>query len=114
MNEILLSIKSQLVYVVENQYKLKSENFLKKYHTPDLDIDLLNDYLNIISNDIVESLEINYNEILEKALYIQRKFPDVEELNQQEKEILAQKTITFINEELSQIIFNKVSSNILE
>lgn len=36
MNEVLLSIKSQLVYVIENQYQLKAENFLKKYHTPDL------------------------------------------------------------------------------
>lgn len=114
MNEVLLSIKSQLVYVIENQYQLKAENFLKKYHTPDLDPDLLTEYLNVISDDIVAILEKNYEEILQKAQYIQNKFPDTKDLNEEDKSKLSEKTITFINDELSQIIFNKVSANILD
>lgn len=114
MKEILLSIKSQLVYVIENQYKLKAENFLSKYHTPDLNPDLLTDYFNIISEDIVSLLENNYEEIVEKAQYLQNKFPDVKKLNHEEKQRLTDETIIFINDDLSQIIFNKVSSNILE
>ncbi len=114
MNEVLLSIKSQLVYVIENQYKLKAENFLSKYHSPDLDPDLLNEYLNVISEDIVTVLEKNYEEIVQKAQYIQNKFPDTKDLNDTEKENLSVNTVTFINDELSQIIFNKVSANILD
>lgn len=114
MKEILLSIKSQLVYVIENQYKLKAENFLKKYHTPDLDPDLLTEYLNVISDDIVASLETNYKEIIEKAEYIKHKYPDAKELNEEQNKVLSEEIVIFINDELSQIIFNKVSANILD
>lgn len=114
MKEVLLSIKSQLVYVIENQYKLKAENFLNKYHTPDLDPDLLTQYFNVISDDIVASLETNYQPIIEKAQYIQNKFPDAKDLSIEDKEKLSEETITFINDELSQIIFNKVYTNILD
>lgn len=114
MKEILLSIKSQLVYVIENQYKLKAENFLSKYHSPDLDPDLLTEYFNVISDDIVSVLETNYQAIIEKSQYIQNKFPDVKDLKEEDKLLLSEETTLFINEELSQIIFNKVSTNILD
>lgn len=35
MDELFLNVKSQLVYVLENQLKIKSEFFLKKFGTPD-------------------------------------------------------------------------------
>ena len=114
MKEILLSIKSQLVYVIENQYKLKAENFLNKYHTPDLNLDLLSQYFDVISNDIVFTLESNYEEILEKAKALQNKFPDVKDLNEEDSNKIYQEIINFINEDLSQIIFNKVQTNILD
>lgn len=114
MKEILLSIKSQLIYVIENQYKLKAEDFLKKYHSPDLDPDLLTDYFTIISDNIVSTLETNYEEILQKAQYIQNKFPDVKDLSEEEKQKLSEETVVFINDELSQIIFNKIYNNIVD
>ena len=114
MKEILLSIKSQLIYVIENQYKLKAENFLSKYHTPDLDPDLLTDYFTVISDDIVAVLENNYEDIVQKGLYIQNKFPDVKQLSEEDKQRLSEETITFINDDLSQIIFNKIYNNIVD
>ena len=114
MKEILLSIKSQLVYVVENQYKLKAESFLIKYNTPDLDLDLLGEYFSLISDDIVESLQENYTEILDKATYLQSKFPEAKDLSKEDKENLSKETIDFVENDLSQIIYDKVCSNILE
>lgn len=114
MKEVLLSIKSQLIYVIENQYKLKAENFISKYHSPDLDPDLLTDYFTLISDDIVSTLENNYEEIIQKAQVIQNKFPDTKDLSEEDKKKLSEETIMFINDELSQIIFNKIYNNIVD
>lgn len=114
MKDILLSIKSQLIYVIENQYQLKAEDFIKKYYSPDLDSDLLTDYFTTISDDIVSTLTQNYEEIIKKSEYIQNKFPDVKNLTEEEKKKLFEQTINFINEELSQILFNKIYNNIVD
>ena len=113
MQEILLSVKSQLTYVIENQYRLTSDSFLYKYHTPPLDIDLLDEYLSVISNDIVEKLELNYEKISAKSQYILNKFPSNETLTEEERVDISNQLIIFIKEELPQVLFNKISDNIL-
>ena len=60
MNEILLNLKSQLIYVLENQLKLKEEFFLREFGTPDSP-EIIDDYFNKISDKIVLILENNYS-----------------------------------------------------
>ena len=56
MNEIILNVKSQLIYVLENQLKIKPEFFLKEFGTPD-------------SDDVLEKYQVTPKEFIDvKAL----------------------------------------------
>ena len=70
-------------------------------------------YLSVISNDIVEKLELNYEKISAKSQYILNKFPSNETLTEEERVDISNQLIIFIKEELPQVLFNKISDNIL-
>ena len=113
MNEILLNVKSQLIYVLENQLKIKPEFFLKEFGTPDSD-DVLDKYYDLISDKIVNILNDNYDFIKNKSNSLLDKLPGSSSLNQDDKDSIQNNMNHFINEELSLILFNKISTTILD
>lgn len=113
MNEIILNVKSQLIYVLENQLKIKPEFFLKEFGTPDSD-DVLEKYYDLISDKIVSILNDNYEFIKNKSESLLEKLPGSGSLNQDDKESIQNNINHFINEELSLVLFNKISSTILD
>ena len=112
MDELFLNIKSQLVYVLENQLKIKHEIFLKKYGTPD-NPDVLNDYYWSILDGIIEILQENYVFIKDKSQSLLNKLPGINDLSEEDRNTLNNKLDTFIDEELSIIFFDKIINEIL-
>ncbi len=112
MDELFLNIKSQLVYVLENQLKIKHENFLKKFGTPDSP-DVLNEYYSSILDGIIFILEQNYSFIQEKSQSLLNKLPGINELSDDDRITLNTKLVIFIDEELSIVFFDKIINEIL-
>lgn len=113
MNELLLNIKSQLIYVLENQLKLKEEFFLREFGTPDSP-EIIDDYFNKISDKIVLILENNYSFVMEKSLTLLSKLPGFNDLDSIQKDSLLTQVKNFVENDLSSIIFNKISTRILD
>ena len=112
MNEVILSIKSQLVYVIENKYRITIDSFLRKFGTPEPEY--LDSYFEKISNEIVSILEEHYQDIINKSQSLLLKLPDNQNLNDKDKNLVFKNIVLFINNELSQILFNKITQHILE
>lgn len=113
MNELLLNVKSQLIYVLENQLKLKPENFIKEFGTPD-NPDHLDSYYNLISDKIVLILTDNYDFIKTKSQSLLDKLPGVNDLEKDEREQVNLKLNHFINEELPVILLSKFSNTLFD
>ncbi len=112
MDELFLNVKSQLVYVLENQLKIKPEFFLKKFGTPDSP-DVLNDYYASVLDGIIVILEQNYTFIKDKSQFLLNKLPGINDLLTEDRIILDSKLDTFIDEELSIVFFDKIINEIL-
>lgn len=113
MNEILLNLKSQLIYVLENQLKLKEEFFLRELGTPD-NPDYIDNYFAVLSDKVVEVLENNYSFIMEKSFNLLCKLPGYNDLDSEQKDSVLLQVRNFIENDLSIIIFNKISTRILD
>lgn len=112
MNDFLNTLQSQLIYVIENQLKIKEEHLVKKLGTPD-NLDIIDNYFEELSNEITLILENNYQFILSKSVYLLDKLPDINLLNNEERNTIKINITDFINNQLSTLLFQKVSNSIL-
>ena len=112
MNDFLNNLKSQLVYVLENQLNIKEEYLIKKLGTPD-NTEILDSYFESLGNEIATILENNYEFIVNKTLYLINKLPDVTSLNTEDLDDLNIKITDFIDNHLHTLLFQKISFSIL-